>query len=577
MFPRTLAPSFSTNHPVVQESIETNTRCKSSFENIVNQSQDAAYPLKVTHSSATEINSLFSELLKDKLENGKPVAFVSGGSLFGFAAALKLKKQGFNVVVIESRPEYKRKNVIELKEDVIYSLANLAGSGDLVRYLLDCNLITPHERRIVQDGKTHVGSMQESKRFFHWVSHQNCVPVKINAKCRNENIETQTRHLDLAIDTTLDQSELRDKLDYLDLEYGKMEKAVQGAPKDWTHHDFGRISPDNLGLAQIKDLEAGLNAYCVAKAGIYVVRGKTSLDTDPQDTSVYRPRVSLGEEHGFETVSPDFVSDLIVLAEGASSENAALISGKKLPAQVSTVERIYNRSYRIPPHQTAGFSSITYDMENEAEKQIISVVCANRPKESLVSVSVWDTQGEKDLSSSEADETKKDADNHYATVEDRLFERASPLIQSVLVEGGLAKSALKGAPYTSSGKIDVRLKRADVPIKGNVVIGGDTAAAGSPIGGLGGSLALTAYPTLIGQLVTHPDFGSKDEKKRSNLEKFFINGINQITDFRHRVPRSVMSRFKYYSPETVKSEVHLSAMKISESMPDLQKLNVADA
>ncbi len=82
-----------------------------------------------------------------------------------------------------------------------------------------------------------------------------------------------------------------------------------------------------------------------------------------------------------------------------------------------------------------------------------------------------------------------------------------------------------------SSKLDIVLSRAEQFYHGtNVVLTGDSAANGSPIGGLGLSLVTSVYTDAIEQLVT--DIYALNKERESALQAY-DKRLEEIAHFRH--------------------------------------------
>ena len=549
--------------PAAQEKAIKQTQI-TSFKDIAALSNANEYPLKVTVSGVQPIN----EMLNRFGAEGKRTAFISGGSLFGYMAALTLHELGFNVAVVEGRSGYSRKNVIDLKADALYSLANLSPSGELIRGLLSHKLITPYEKSAIQENNSHKGIKQKSHRLLDWLAGNfTKIPNRLKENARNGNSK-KLACLNVEKFNKQQNIRIKESLEYLDFTWPNNEAIQSVDPIKWIP-ELESVGSTNLAVTQIKDLEAGLNLYCANTKGIEIIHGELALSKKNKEDTEYSPILIVNDNEKKEHITPKFPVDLIVIAEGANSKNAQIISEQNIQKNIPTVERLYNRSYRIKLSDVKGFggASITHDASSGVERKILSVVkYANRPNEGLVSVSVWGrppAESETSLFTQEENREKEKQE------EEKLFQIAQPHINSVLKVGGLQEKELHNIKFHSSGKIDVKLKRTPCPIKHNVIVGGDAVGAGSPIGGLGGSLALYAYPAMIKRLVTHQDFNSKDPKKRDRLECEFKRGIAEIVRLRHGISRDKMKARKldFYSKDTIKEEIKNDILAIKDSLP----------
>jgi len=116
--------------------------------------------------------------------------------------------------------------------------------------------------------------------------------------------------------------------------------------------------------------------------------------------------------------------------------------------------------------------------------------------------------------------------------------------------GATALRVNKDTRQFDSGEIDVQLLRAKVPVKGNVVLVGDAVASGSPAGGYGASLSLSAYPEAVERLVSHPLFQGSNGVIPEELQKAYNKDVSSIAEVRHGNPNDIMRSIGAYTPDT---------------------------
>lgn len=485
-------------------SIEISNASKSVLSQASQTIQDQFdFSLKTTHSGAVEIRGLLNQLAKQKSNDASMrVALVSGGSMAGYATALKLRNNGFQVIVAEKRPEYTRQNSFILKKEAFFSLANLSPDGSLLRSLLQKKLLDVHRTNLMkQDGATSpldlVTKPNTAERFMDWLSNAHGLQTEANVPKRVPLHKSDAGHLDLAWPN---------------------QEPLQSLPaKDWRYDDLSSIGSENLGLAQFRNLEKGLNEYCVKQPGIHVLNAAVSLSNSGAMPKQYTPSFSLPE--GDQTIAPSFAFDLICLAEGANSPNAAVLGE---PTVIPHVESWYQANFAVPNQGLHGFFGSVIDTD---KKQITAVQHMERAGKALINVSL-------------------------GVPPDQAFDEVAI---STALKNASHLSETAGLPVDLSTfkkefeakRIDVHIKRTPKLIDGNLIVIGDAAGSGSPVGAFGGGLALSAYPEVVERLITHPDFNKPD--KREAVEHFFENAAAQIVKIRHNEPSKVMNTLGFYS------------------------------
>lgn len=462
------------------------------------------------------------EVLDEFKLNGKRTAVISGGSLCGMATAIQLSVLGFNVLVAEKRPFYCRHNVLAKREEAIYSLASLSEDGTLLRYLIDNKYISINEANLTQSGENFKKEVYSAHRFMGWmVPHEKMKPVIPGRSRKYAKEQAQYLNIERAR-----LPKTKEPAEHLDLAWPDHEVVTPVAPNDWRYEDLTRMGPDNLATAKVLLLEQGLNEYCIAR-GIKFVQAETDLYKQAENetygaTLSFQGRATKGQ------VTPDFPLDLICLAESASGKNARLIS---LQTTIPTNESVYITNFSGKPTDAiAGFTGRVFDAEDTT-----IVLHASTDTETVVNIGTRGKPGE-DIA---PDALRKKLD------------KAKPMMSATGSDIGIEPTEVT----YESGRLDIALTRAMNPIHGNVVILGDGAASGSPIGALGGSLALSAYPEMVKRLVTDARFGSEQAAEQLALAKEFRVGISQIGNVRHGLMSDLMTKLRFYSKETQKQQL----------------------
>lgn len=253
------------------------------------------YSVQTTHKGIQNIQGLFNTLAANKASNPSVrVALVSGGSISGYATALKLRNRGFEVIVSEKRSAYTRENSFILKKEAFFSLANLSPDGSLLRSLLQEQLLDVHTTNIVKKDDARspldlVAKPNTAARFIAWFSNKQdlragalLVPKKV------ANHQAEAGHLDLA--------------------WPNQEPLQSVKAQDWRYDDLSSMGSENLGLAQFRNLEKGLNAHCVKQAGIHVLNAEVSVQKMQGDVPRYAP--SFGVSDADQALQPQFPFDL---------------------------------------------------------------------------------------------------------------------------------------------------------------------------------------------------------------------------------------------------------------------------
>ncbi|OJH33571.1 hypothetical protein [Cystobacter ferrugineus] len=437
------------------------------------------HDLQATVKTADDMQAVLDRFEAERAQ-GKPVAVISGGSLSGYAVALKLKNLGFNVINAEARNTYTRQNVVGLKEEAVHSLAHLSPDGSLLDSLAESNRISMRKSRIVEKDGTLQQAPSPSHRFADWLMpKQNGNPLPPRIPVREAAPPKQPSF----IDANPAAAKKHEPMEHLNLEWPNKEVVTAMDPKDWNYPNMERISEDTVAIGQIRDLEVGLNQHAV-KQGIEVAHARVALK---DMGSQYSPTFQFGDER----VSPKFPVDLVVVAEG-KGKNTSVIS----PQQnvIETGESWYQRNFVVEPGLNSGTSLV--GSRTDPDKRPLVPIRINRKDDSLINVAHYARRDET------ADEVwAKNADRTQATL--RAAGSAADANDPSIVE-------------YRSGRIDVNYRRSETTARGNAVLVGDAAGTGSPLAGAGGSLALSIYPEAVERLVKHPGFNDPNTREQAN-------------------------------------------------------------
>lgn len=511
----------------------------------INEASD--YAVKTTVNGASSVKELLNDLAeKKKADPEMQVALVSGGSVAGYAAALKLKNCGFHVIVAEKRSAYTRQNSFILKKEALFSLTNLSPDGKLMNHLIDNKLMDVHKSNIVKegglfgpDGGKVVKEANPAYRFMNWITNNHHIhSAKIPDRVKQDR-ET-TEYLDLPHIST----KKREPFEYLDLAWPKHEAVIPVDPQDWRYSNLGKISQDNLGLCQIRNLEKGLNQHCLDhQENIEIIPAEIDLkETDSEDFK-YSPTFIVADNEKKEHIDSPFHFDLICIAEGANSKNAAVVSEQ---AVIPKVESWYQANYSGPENGLRGFFGALVDRD---KKQMAAVQHMGRKESPLVNVSLG---------------IEPDKEFDPDSIE-RALENSRHICEAA---GANVEISERTMEFKTPQRIDVDIKRANTVMRSNAIIIGDSAGSGSPVGALGGSLALSAYPELIERLVKHPDF--KKPEKRPDVELFFRKEAAPVVNLRHGIPSDAMRKLGFYSAEVNKQRIKNDVLALFPEASDAQ-------
>lgn len=178
-FPYT-ATSFSQNSSsnIQNTNIPAASEKNDNVENNPSGKSKNSIKVATTIKSAASLEKVLHKFSQEKSSEERKVAIISGGSLCGMATALQLKNLGFNVIVAEKRVEYTRQNVLALREEALYSLANLSTDGKLLKYLTEKNMISICDKRIDKEKDSYQKKSYPASRFMGWmVPHPDMKPM----------------------------------------------------------------------------------------------------------------------------------------------------------------------------------------------------------------------------------------------------------------------------------------------------------------------------------------------------------------------------------------------------------------
>jgi 2-polyprenyl-6-methoxyphenol hydroxylase-like FAD-dependent oxidoreductase len=509
-------------------------------------------------STKSSMDEVFSKL-EAAAKKGERVALVSGGSMSGLATAMKLHSLGFKILMVEKRKDYSRENVFSLKEEVFFSLASMSPDGELMRRLLDDQLVTLCQKEVhdVAEPKAAATSSwkvvtEPASRFMAWLRPTAgpdggaTLPIRIPRHLSRK--PDSAGHLDLedgahqrrgekAMAVT-DLAPVPDRAG-LDLEMPAHDPVEAVAPPDWRYEDLTSMGLDNLALSQVKDLESGLSRHCSGLPGFYIVRGDFEVEmAQDEDGNVLdredEPPCSIRLDDG-SVFHPDFHT-VACLAEGAKSVN------RKALGEVETVETEESWSQgnyvnHLPERKVGGFTHIGLD---EADRKMTVTQYVEQEKQSLVNISTL---------------VPRDRPLDVADANRRLAQ-AQPAVDATGADLPVEESARQ----YDSGRIDIDLVRALRPIRWRYLTVGDASASGSPALGFGASLSLSAYPEAVARLVESDDFRSGDSKKVDHARARFHQHTADISDIRHGAPTAFMKSKGIYGPGTGEA-IHRMSVK----------------
>ncbi|MES2207454.1 MAG: hypothetical protein V4525_11770 [Pseudomonadota bacterium] len=304
---------------------------------------------------------------------------------------------------------------------------------------------------------------------------------------------------------------------------------------NWNPEWSSKTYRKNLAHAQIADLEEGLNHYCVNVPGLRIIRSNIQLLPPTKGSTLFIPEFYF-EEAKHSCLRPDFPIDLICIAEGANSQSRKIIGGE-WPV-VDPNENWWYGNYMGAPDSLGGFQNFTIIPAGN-----IATLYIEKEEKSLANIGVYFQDSE----NAENINVKHQAAQKY------LLAAGSPL------------NIHQQNRDFDSGPISILLRRARSPIKGNVVLVGDAAASGSPVGGLGASLAMSAYPAALQRLVRDQRFWLDSTNTESNMPVInYLTDLANIADIFHARAAESMGAVGLYSEKTRQELLHQSACAHAE-------------
>jgi len=498
------------------------------------------FPLRSTvDATPTAVQALLEKFEASKTASGKPVAIVSGGSLSGYATSLVLVKQGFNVLVVEKRGAYSRQNLINLKRDAVFSLARLAPdggiSGDIPMVDGFVRTMCNHERqtyakfKFEHDGTAFKPQLQRQHVFMDWMAPSDGLPARLPQLKRA--ICGISPYLDVhdpdsaTRDIAQHERDATTSASHLDPVFPDSPIIGSMRLNDWRLGSPERMCAGTLVFTNLMHLEKSLNDYCAAQPGIDILHAEVHLQESSAADDRFIPVLKIDEE----SICPNFPVDLICIAEGAHSVNRAVIGGAA--AEVDPDE-CWRQGIYVQPSNGAQCRGDFMIVETRHAPHLITVVeYAERAHQSLANISICTRTDEK-LSEATMRAGLECAQTH------------------ILAQGATAFRVDETTRQFESGEINVKLLRAKVAGKGNVVIVGDAAAAGSPAGAIGASFAVSAYPEAVERLVAHPQFGGSNGVIPKALLDTYNKETSRIADAAHERQSAIMRSAGAYTPET---------------------------
>lgn len=534
---------------------------------------DGEHGLVTTVKSEQELNEALARFKAESLgEQGRPTVFISGASINGSMTAAMAREMGANVLMVESREEFSRQNVVALKEEALYTMAMLSGGG-LPGKLQDSHRLSFRQSRIDPgSGGTLIEKPTPDKRFADWLSPEASAQSRTGRRRDGAWIPERTGKRD-TMPAIIDPPDTRqaplwptleNKQDGtakttiagLDLAWPAYEPVKPVPHAEWRYDDLSRISDSSLAISPIKDLEAGLNRFLVGtnpsvqpqqegvqgepheparverpperRGRVDIMRGAVEIVLqESDDGGFYVPRITLPDG---KVVLPDFKFDLIHLAEGAQSKNAARI-GKmtakpraslepRAPTQEDLLTVPVTDSSQVLSHsfgETWFQRNYQIDGKQKAGSSVVPPQSKGAPL--VVPIRANQKQGEMD----------KTLVNIAYLANESPWEDQAARTRQVLEASGLTPEHGTVDPLWESNPIGVTWRRHQLPADRNLTIGGDAASSKSPIAGAGASLAASAYPEMIRRLMTSPTFKGTAED-RAKLNEKYIEQARQVSD-----------------------------------------------
>lgn len=471
------------------------------------------YPVQTTLQTPGALKQVF-----EKWDTGgQPTVLISGGSIAGYSAALNLHKNGYRVIVAEQRPTYSRQNVVGLNRDAILGLFGYAPDGALIRYLVENRYITPCSFEVGPDGSQIRRNFQPDVRFFNWMTSQ--APASLPAmapRFRGKTVPTPAQ--DLA-GMDLPGSRMRTRIDYLDPAWPQHVPVEAAAPGQWHPANLSTIGPGNFAFAQIKNLETGLNRYCVEQ-GIDVVGAKVTISRDPDGRSFF-PTLTMG---GVQIPHNPLRPGLIVLAEGAKSENIKRISPQI--NGVPTNEAYYQANFDggLQRHTVGSNTAVIQGNELTVVQHFQSV-----DGHAVGNIAINAPDG-RELSRDEVLSRMRGAQPYLNAVNSPVSTVSPPTFLSPLVH--------------------IAVSRPQQAMNLNVLSTGDSLGWASPAGGFGASVAAALCPVAIENLVNHPLYPPTNSKDYEILRQQYEKDVSDLLEVKIYGASKLMRDANFYSAET---------------------------
>jgi hypothetical protein len=310
---------------------------------------------------------------------------------------------------------------------------------------------------------------------------------------------------------------------------------VIAASKNWDYTNLGTISPHTVVTMQFQRLETGMNEYCFRRNGIDVVHAEVSDIHKAGDGINYVPVFQMKDEHGSTvTIKPDFVPDLLGLADGASSPNAARTSPV---TKIPTPERLYITNFESEPctaptgffMRMPGSGEVKVGLGASAGDRHVLTVALHMSQEHIDDINLTENRPQGLGLSTHAMQAKINE------------------LQPLLYEAGFRGSLDLAQATYHSGLLKTVVTVATNPIDGNLVEMTDAALGGSAVGGLGATVAQSKSVALLRRHVTDPRFGNPQE--RQSLEADFRSGLAEIAEVRHESMGPVMRKLGFYDEQ----------------------------
>jgi len=487
-------------------------------QNVVNQPLPEGHVIQFNLNTPEQAQEILSKFVQERKHYATPFAVVSGCGPAGCTAALTLKKNGFNVLIVEKRSIFTRTNVLELKNESIFSLTKLSPDGQLLTKLLE-NGFSAHVATISQSGmKTSANS-----RFLHWITPHE-LPINIPQSVRKSRLT----------------------IDALDLAWPYHEPLEAVEPSQWSMGDIQKIGKAEMGSCMVRDLEKTLNQFCLDQ-DIYILNAELHLLDHENETGYYASNYHFHDGQVFEEAQlgqdqSEIHPNLVCIAEGASSENAKTI-GK--PVCIPTEEVWHQINYQ-PSTRLGNFmrGGSRFYLEKEQEKlvDLSNIILHVAKRFALINASVLCR--------------KEDWENK--DIKSTIRARTLTVLRDIIpvdLFGTLDVGDQDLQVMTQTQKpIEIQLKRASIFAKRNAVILGDSACSGSPTGGYGASLGMSAYPQLLEALIKDNHGFDQPAIDRRSLNKY-QKGCEKIMSVRWGRPSAILNDLSIYSNDTFKRQL----------------------